>query len=135
MSMGTGKSSQCVAFRNAEGKASAGCFEVMCNEHKTEYIVLFNLKEQEFITCMANTVNQLFSSGEFQVQCKDPRVVCRDRNTACSFDCYLRGRCQENKKCVCNYFYEGDYCQFERKAPPGLEKYWEDLKRFNGILE
>ena len=131
--MGTGKDAQCIQFQTPSGQMSAGCFEIICTESKENYIVKFNRKEKQIIECNEFNIGINQHVGLYLVKCVDPKVMCRDRNTKCPFDCFYRGKCRESGVCTCNFFFQGDYCEDEKPFPKGMKRLWNKIKEFNGF--
>ena len=132
--MDTGKYSQCIEFTDFKNNYTAGCFEVECNRYNTKYMVIFDQKQGLVAYCSKNDIGKAKYLNGQTVKCVDPQLMCQRRHTECPYDCLSRGRCQENRKCACNYFFTGPYCQFEKKAPKGLKNLWNKLKRYNGVI-
>lgn len=131
--MGTGREAQCVSFETPNELTLAGCFQVNCDLSGESYTIIFDRSNKIEFTCDIYSVGKFISQQGYKALCVDPRVVCAKRLTACPNDCFYRGKCQENGKCSCDYFYEGDFCQFPRRSPKGFEKYWAKLKELNSF--
>lgn len=131
-SMGSGKDAQCVEFATPSGAGTAGCFEVVCSPGRDRYAILFDRERRLRVDCPREAAGSRVQAGLYSVKCVEPSLMCRARNSKCPFDCFFRGKCRESGVCSCSFFFEGPYCEREKRAPRGLARLWAKLKQLNG---
>ena len=110
--------SQCQVFTQ-NGTPSAGCFKTECplGSASKSYFVVFT-KDEKVTQIECTKKDEVVTIDDnHNVICGDPDLVCFNKSP-CKANCYSRGRCLENGKCLCNSFYSGDICEFFNDCGP-----------------